>query len=154
MFVSDIIDVGYDAGTFKIGQKVYYVKDIVHRFWNHKECPYCKSTGEILVKGKTFTCPNCNGSSIYGEVTERVVDEHTETVKSIISFRNSNKNLEIYINSDSGYGLMIQKDRNGTNRYFATKDEAKKACDEYNSRNSVYALLKKYRENKYLINEN
>ena len=50
----------YNSGTFKLGQEVYNTKDINHRFRFHKECSYCDNTGKVFIKGKEFTCPNCN----------------------------------------------------------------------------------------------
>ena len=31
----------YKAGTFKLGQEVWYIRDIEHKFRFHKECNYC-----------------------------------------------------------------------------------------------------------------
>ncbi len=52
MFLDNIDKVGYPVGTFKLGQKIYYIKDKEHNFKFHKKCEYCDNTGYILIKGK------------------------------------------------------------------------------------------------------
>lgn len=42
MITSDITDYGYEAGTFKLGQVVYHVKNMTHRFRFRKKCVYCE----------------------------------------------------------------------------------------------------------------
>ncbi len=73
MITSDIRDYGYEAGTFKLGQTVYHINDMTYKFRFHKRCVYCDNTGKILVKGKEFKCPECNGSFEIKEVIEKVL---------------------------------------------------------------------------------
>ena len=145
MFDSDLLDRGYEAGTFKIGQTVYFVKKVTHRFSFHKKCEYCDSTGKVLIKDREFTCPNCNGAIEIKEVIEKVVDEPNK-IKSIWSFKNRNKSLETYTNESSGYGYIICKQKDGENLYFGSYEEAQSVCDEHNSKNNVYLLIDKYKQ--------
>lgn len=144
MWVSDIADRGYEVGTFKIGQTVYHIKEETHRFRFHKKCMYCDNTGRVLVKGKEFVCPNCNGSFETKEVIEKVVGE-PDKVKSILSFKNRNKHLEVYTNDSSGYGWIICKQDNGENTNFDNYEEAQRVCDDYNKKNNVEPLLDEYK---------
>lgn len=144
LWASDIKDRGYETGTFKLGQTIYPIHNKVHRFHFHRKCEYCDSTGSILLKGKKFNCPECCGFSDCKEVVEKVLDE-PEKVKSIMSFKNRNKQLEIYTNDSSGNGLIIQKQDDGTNNYFASKEEAQEVCDKYNKENNVYLILDEYK---------
>ena len=70
MYFSDLDKVGYPVGTFKLGQKIYHIKDKEHRFKFHKKCKYCESTGHVLIKGKEFICPACKGEYIYKEIIQ------------------------------------------------------------------------------------
>lgn len=151
MFVSDITDCGYKVGTFKLGQVIYPISDKTHRFRFHKQCVYCDNTGKILVKGKEFKCPECDGLYETKEVIEKVLN-NPEKIRSVISFKNKNKSLEIYSNDSSGYGLMIQKQEDGTNNYFGSKKEAQEVCDKYNEEYDVELLLEEY--NRQEIREN
>ena len=144
MFANDIIDYGYKAGTFKLGQTIYPVSSKTHRFRFHKKCVYCDNTGKVLVKGKEFKCPECNGSFETKEVIEKVLD-NPEKIESVISFKNRNKSLEIYTNNSNGYGLMIQNQNDGTNNYFGSKREAQDVCDRYNKEYNVDLFLEKYK---------
>lgn len=145
MWASDIIDYGYESGTFKLGERIYHIHSVKHKFKFHKECSCCNSTGRVTINNKEYECPSCHCGFYYKEVTEKVVDNEICKVKSIISFKNKNKTIEIYTNDSSGYGLIIQKQKDGTNTYFKSKEEAQIVCDEYNNKNSVYSLLKEYR---------
>lgn len=84
-------DKAYKSGTFKLGQKVFHIKELSHLFNYHKECEYCDSTGKVLIKDKEFTCPNCNGAIITKEVKEFVVGKPVK-IKSVISLKNK-KNI-------------------------------------------------------------
>lgn len=152
MWASDIADRGYEVGTFKIGQTVHHIKNTTHTFRFHKECIYCDSTGKVLIKGREFMCPNCNGSVDKKEVTERVIDD-SDKVKSILGFKNRNKELEIYTNDSSGYGVIICKQDNGDNRWFSSKEEAQAECDKYNVTHGVYRQLEDYANRKNRVLE-
>ena len=145
MFVSDIAERGYEPGTFKLGENVYFVKDKKHLF-RYLDCCYCDNTGKILLKGREFKCPACEGWHKTEEVVERVVGESCK-IKSILSFKNAGTSREIYTNDKSGYGLIIQKSDNGSDRAFKSIEEAQAACDKYNDENSVFLLLDKHRQN-------
>ena len=145
-------DKAYKPGTFKLGQEVYNTKDVTHRFRFHKECNYCDSTGKVLIKGKEFTCPNCNAAIINKEVIERVVGDSTK-IRSIIAFKNRNKSVEIYTNDSSGYGWIIQKQDDGSNRFFGDREEAEDDCKKYNALNGVYRLIEDYSSRKDRIFE-
>lgn len=145
MFVDDIINKGYEVGTFKIGQTIYYVKDKVHRFRFHRECAYCDNKGTVLIKERKFTCPYCKGVFDTKEITELVVADKKEKIRSIIEFKNKNKSREIYTNGSNGYGIIICKRDNGSNRYFRSKKEAQEVCDKYNKENNVYLLIEEYK---------
>lgn len=145
MFVSDITDYGYEAGHFKIGQSVYHIQDKKHDFRFRKSCKYCESSGYIELKGKEFKCPNCNAEYYYKRVIEKSVDEEQIKIKSVLSFKNKEENLEIYTNDKTGYGLIIRKQDDGIDTYFGSKEEAQAACDKYNQENSVHPLLNEYR---------
>lgn len=144
MYASDVKDCGYEAGTFKLGQSVYHVSSKIHRFRFHKNCVYCDNTGKVLVKGKEFKCPECNGSFETKEVIEKVLDD-PEKIRSVLSFKNRNLSLEIYANDSSGYGLIIQKQDDGANNYFGSKKEAQEVCDRYNKEHNVGLLLEEYK---------
>lgn len=147
MWASDITDKGYEVGTFKIGQTAHHIKDITHVFRFHRECTYCDSKGIILIKGKEFKCPNCNGATDRKEVTEKVIGE-PEKVKSVLSFKNRNKELEIYTSDNSGYGVIICKQDDGNNRWFGSREEAQVECDKYNAIHGVYRQLEDYANRK------
>lgn len=134
----------YDAGTFKIGQSIYPIENISHRFQFHKKCTYCDNTGKILIKGKMFKCPNCNGSLEVKEIIEKVVGEPIK-IKSVTRFTNNNKSVEVYSSGSSGYGWILCKKDNGGIIHFASREEAQAVCDEYNSKNNVYLLLDEYK---------
>lgn len=144
MYAGDVKDCGYEAGTFKLGQSVYHVSSKTHRFRFHKKCLYCDNTGRVLIKGKEFKCPECNGSFETKEVIEKVLGE-PEKIRSVLSFKNRNQSLEIYTNNSSGYGLMIQKQDDGTNNYFGSKKESQEVCDRYNKENNIDLLLEEYK---------
>ena len=147
MFASDITDYGYEAGRFKLGQTIYHLTIKTHRFRFHKQCVFCDSTGQVLIKGKEFKCPNCRGDIECKEVDEKIIDDTYGPIKiaSVMTFKNNDQALEIYTNDSSGYGLIIQKSRNGENNYFATREEAQQSCDEYNKKYCVYTLLDEYK---------
>ena len=108
MWTNDILTKGYDAGTFKLGQTVYHIKNKRHMFKYKKECAYCDNTGKVNIKGQEFICPNCNCQVERKEVIEKIVDEPVK-IKSVMSFKNKQKSLEIYCSDSSGYGLIICK---------------------------------------------
>lgn len=139
----ELVEYGYEEGHFKLGQTVYFVGDKIHRFSLRKKCVYCNSSGYVLIKGIEFKCPNCNGAHESKEVIERVVDQALK-IESVLTFKNKKKSFEIYSTGDNGLGIMIQRGRDGYNRYFGSKEEAQKECDKYNEKNGVYVLLNKY----------
>lgn len=145
-------DKAYKSGTFKLGQEVYSTKDITHRFRFHKECNYCDNTGKVLIKGKEFTCPNCNAETITKEVIERAVGDSTK-IRSIIAFKNRNKSVEIYTTDSSGYGWIIQKQDDGSNRFFGSIEEAEDNCKKYNALNGIQHLIEDYSNRKDRIFE-
>lgn len=153
MWSYDIINRGYEVGTFKLGQAIYHIKEIEHKFRFHKECHYCNNTGKILIKNQYFTCPNCNGAFETKCVVQKVVCE-PDKVKSILSFKNRNKHLEIYTNDSSGYGWIICKQDDGENLNFTSQEEAQKVCDEYNKKNNVDLLLNEYKKREIRENSN
>jgi RecJ-like exonuclease len=143
--MNDVITRGYEHGTFQLGKKVYHIREQVHRFTFHKTCECCDSTGKVLIKGKEFKCPNCNGAYESKEVIEMVLDDFIECkIGGIITFTNKKGVFEIYTTSDNGTGWIIQRQSDGDNRWFKTKEEAQSACDRYNSQHGVYALLNEY----------
>ena len=50
MWTNDILTKGYDAGTFKLGQTVYHIKNKRHMFKYKKECAYCDNKVDILIE--------------------------------------------------------------------------------------------------------
>lgn len=144
MWANDILKKGYEAGTFKIGQLVYPIRNKRHTFTFHKECAYCDNTGKVNIKGKEFTCPNCNCQLEYKEVIEKIVAEPVK-VKAVLNFKNRNKSLEMYSTESSGFGLKICKQDNGDNQYFASQEEAQKECDKINMDNKTDILIGKYK---------
>ena len=147
MYADEIIYCGYEAGTFKLGQTIYPISNKIYRFRFHKKCAYCDNTGKILVKGKEFKCPECNGSFETKEIIEKILSK-PEKIKSVISFKNRNKSLEIYTNDSSGYGLKIKKQEDKTNTYFGSKEEAQDVCDRYNKEHNIDLLLEEYSRQK------
>ena len=145
-------DKAYKSGTFKLGQEVYHTKDITHRFRFHKECNYCDSTGKVIIKGKEFTCPNCNAETITKEVIERAVGDSTK-IRSIIAFKNRNKSVEIYTSDSSGCGWIIQKQDDRSNRFFGSIEEAEDDCKKYNALNGIQHLIEDYSNRKDRIFE-
>lgn len=145
MYGSEIRDFGYDEGTFTLGQTVYHIEDVTHRFWLRKKCVYCDSTGVVLLKGKEFECPNCKNKAEYTEVVERRISPTVEKVRSIITLKTHRGTKEIYTNDCSGLGLLIQKTQNGDSRYFSNQEEAQQMCDKYNEQHNVYTLLDEYK---------
>lgn len=145
MWACEIKDCGYESGTFKLEDNVYHIYDVVHKFKFHKECSCCNSTGKVVINNKEYECPSCHCEFYYKKVIEKVVDNNVHKVKSILSFKNRNKLLEVYTDDSSGYGLIIAKQKDGTNTYFKSEKDAQSVCDEYNNKNSVYSLLEKYR---------
>ena len=143
MWTNDILTKGYDTGTFKLGQSVYHIKNKRHMFKYKKECAYCDNTGKVNIKGQEFICPNCNCQVERKEVIEKIVDEPVK-IKSVINNKNKQKSLEIYCSDSSGYGLIICKQDNGDNMFFASQEDAQKVCDKINTDNKVYILIEKY----------
>ena len=94
MWANDILTKGYDAGTFKLGQTVYHIKNKRHMFKYKKECEYCDNTGKINIKGKEFICPNCNCQVECKEVIEKIVDEEIIITTSLQN--NKTPTIEIY----------------------------------------------------------
>lgn len=147
--MNDVITRGYEHGTFQLGKKIYHIREQVHRFTFHKKCEYCDSTGKVLIKGKEFKCPNCNGSHESKEVVEMVLDDwHECKIGSITTFTNKSGTFEIYATGSNGTGIIIQRQSDGTDRFFKTQEEAQEACDKYNNKNGVYALLDEYQRRK------
>lgn len=144
LHTNDIKKYGYELGTFQLGQTVYHVCDKIHKFRFHKKCEYCDNTGKIFIKDKSFKCPECGGIFENKEVIEKVISE-PEKIKSIMTFKNNIKSLEIYINDSSGFGLIIQKQDDGTNNYFGSKEEAQEVSNKYNKENNVDLLLEEYK---------
>lgn len=140
----DLLENGYDVGTFKLGQKVYSIKDKTHRFWIRKKCIYCDSTGKIFIKGKEFKCPECGGELNLKEVIEKIVN-NTYEIKSITTFKNEENSLETYTDESTGCGVIIKKQDDGTSIFFGSKKEAQDACDKYNKENYVHLLLDEYK---------
>lgn len=152
MFLHDLGKVGYQVGTFKLGQKIYHIMDKEHRFEFHKKCEYCDNTGRVLIKGKEFTCPACKGEYIYKEVIEKIVDDFDIRVGSIISLSNKNGTYECYATGSNGSGLQIHKCDDGSNSYFGTKEETQEACEKFNKEHNVNSYLEEY--NRVTIKEN
>ena len=140
-------DKAYKAGTFKLEQEVWYIKDVEYRFRFHKECTYCDSTGKVLIKSREFTCPNCNAATQTKKVIEKVVGD-SEKVRSIIAFKNSNKSFEIYTSEANGFGVIIQKQDDGTSRYFESREQAEIECQQYNALSGVYRQIEEYSNRK------
>ena len=144
MFLSDLDKVGYQVGTFKLGQRIYHIKDKEHRFKFHKKCEYCDNTGRVLIKDKEFTCPACKGEYIYKEVIEKIIDDFDIRVRGIISLSNEKNTYECYTTGSEGSGLQIRKSDDGTNSYFGTKEEAQEACEKFNKEHNVDLYLEEY----------
>lgn len=144
MYFSDLDKVGYPVGTFKLGQKIYHIKDKEHRFKFHKKCEYCESTGRVLIKGKEFTCPACKGEYIYKEIVEKIIDDYNIRIGSIISLQNKKSTYEYYATGSEGYGLQINRCDDGSNTYFGTKEEAQEACEKFNKEHNVDLYLAEY----------
>lgn len=144
MFLSNIDKVGYQVGTFKLGQKIYSIKDKKHRFKFRKRCEYCDSTGRVSIKGKEFICPACKGEYIYKEVIEKIIDDFNIRVRSIISLSNKKNTYEYYATGSDGYGLQIHRCDDGTNTYFGTKEEAQEACEKFNKEHNIDLYLEEY----------
>lgn len=53
---------------FDIGQKVFLIQPVSNR--RYVRCSACDYTGRILLKGKSYDCPNCRG----GKRTDYVVN--------------------------------------------------------------------------------
>ncbi len=145
MYTNDMVNRGYEVGTFKLGQSVYHVSDKTHRFRFHKKCVFCDNTGKILVKGKEFKCPECGGKFEIKEIVEKIMDK-PEKIKSVMTFKNRNTSTEIYTNDSSGFGLIIQKQDDGTDTYFGSKEEAQGVCNRYNEKHGIDLLIEKYRQ--------
>lgn len=144
MNLMNIDKYAYQVGTFKLGQKIYHIKDKEHRFKFHKRCEYCDSAGRVLIKGKKFKCPACNGEYIYKNVIEKIIDDFDIRIGSIITFRNKKNAYEYYATGSDGLGLQIQRCDGGTNTYFETKEEAQKACEKFNKEHNVDLYLEEY----------
>ena len=144
MFLDTIDKFGYPIGTFKLGQKIYHIKNKEHRFKFHKKCEYCDSTGRVLIKGKEFTCPACKGEYIYKKIIEKIMDDFDIRIESIITFQNKKYSYECYADSPDGFGLQIRKCDDGSNIYFGTKEEAETACKKFNKEHQVDLYLEEY----------
>lgn len=150
MYASDITDYGYKAGTFKLGQTVYCIHDKIYRFRFQKKCMYCDNTGKVLIKNREFKCPECHGGKFESKIVREKVTSNPIKIRSVMTFKNRNKSLEVYSTDSEGYGLIIRKQNNGENLYFGSKEEAQEICDLYNKENNINLLLEEYRcrENK------
>lgn len=143
-------DKGYPVGTFKLRQRLWTISSKQYRFYFNKECMYCDSTGYIKVKDAKFICPCCKNKKDTKIVKETVLNDMLNTkemltVRSITRFINEKRAYEIYSTSPSGVGLMIQRNEDGNNYFFASKELAQEACDKINEKNNVKELLTKYR---------
>lgn len=136
-------DTAYEVGTFELGQKVYHIRNIEH-IYRFMKCSCCDNTGSVFIKGMKYNCPSCKGLPQTKYITEQVVESNPDTIRSIISLKNNKEQLEVYTTDKSGMGLIICKQDDGSDTYFATKKEAQEVCDKYNKEHSVYALIAKY----------
>lgn len=135
------------AGTFEVGQKVWWAHMKTHRFWVHKECPYCDNTGKIEYKGKIFTCPDCDDRSDLREVNQLVVQPDPEKIMSKVTLENFNEEpREYYTTDENGLGIIIQKGKDNILHYFPTKEEAQRFCDDYNKENFVYQDIERFKK--------
>lgn len=144
MFPNNIDKVGYPVGTFKLGQKIYHIRDKEHNFKFHKKCEYCDNTGYILIKGKKFICPACKGEYAYKKIIEKVVDDRDMRIESIITFQNKKYSYECYATGSDGCGFQIRKCDDGSNRYIGTKEEAEATCKNFNKEHQVDLYLEEY----------
>lgn len=144
MFLSDLDKIGYPVGTFKIGQKIYRIKNKEYRFRFHKKCQYCDSTGSVLIKDKEFVCPACKGEYIHKGIIEKVVDDYDIKIRSVISLKNRDGSYESYSTDLSGHGLQIHKCDDSSKIYFGTEKEAQEACDKFNKEHNVDLYLEEY----------
>lgn len=132
----------YDAGTFKLGQKLYHVADKKHIFHVKLKCDCCDSTGVVTIKGQKYKCPVCRGSIRSVMVMEKVVVGITYTVKGIYSYTNKKGTTEIYDVYGDGVNHIVKNKESCD--FYTSREEAQKVCDEYNSSNGVYDLIEQY----------
>jgi hypothetical protein len=105
---------------FKLGQKVYYIYENIHNSRKVK-CGVCGYTGFVEIKGKTYTCPSCNGGRLTNYSTYQVI---TDFVKKqfIEVFMIDGKEKTIY-----RYGMDTEFNDYNDEELFETEEEAKKA---------------------------
>ena len=111
-----------------------------------------QKTTEILVKQEETVLPseiviNEEKQEETKEVIERVVGD-SEKIKSVIGFKNRNKSLEIYANDASGYGVIIQRQSDGSSRYFESREQAEIECQQFNTLHGVYRQIEEYSNRK------
>ena len=145
---TDVRDHGFPIGTFKLNQKIYRVRDETHRFRFHKKCDVCGTTGKVMIYGRYFQCPQCHGASEIIEVIERKVEDLPYKIKSVNTFVNDKIGREMYTDDSTGMGVLIYHDVKNPLRWYATKEEAQAACDQYNQENHIAILLEEYTKRK------
>lgn len=137
-------DKAYEAGTFILDQKVYHIYGKEHIFRFHVDCECCDNTGSVLIKGRKYKCPNCNGNLQTKKIIEKVVSDNPDKIKCVLSLKNNKESLEIYTTGSDGVGVIICKQNDCSNTYFGSKQEAQDICDKYNREHNVYNLIEKY----------
>lgn len=137
----------FEVGTFKLGQDVYLVYNVIHTIYMHKECDVCNDTGTVMLSEKSFKCPNCNGALNEVKIIEKIVWDKPIKIRSVVNMKNKYGEYEYYTDHDDMSGIIIKNN----NIVFSSREEAQEACDLYNEKNNVKAKLKEYRNSKAFV---
>lgn len=116
---------------FSIGDSVWIV--CKHRGKKFVTCPICKGTGEILIQGKDYTCPECYGNKGYDEYTK--LDQHFVDYSGVVGeitvrIHNHEKDNKIqYMIDSTGIGSGSLWDEK---QVFGSQEEALAYCNMKN----------------------
>ena len=117
---------------YNLGDMVYPITTRMERIRVATNCPVCKDSGEVEIKGKKYTCPECNGDTYhinYGDI-EYYVDCDNGKIGKI--------ETEIYdreYEDHDNYEYMLDSTGVGSGQcwkeenLFLSKEEAQMECN-------------------------
>lgn len=121
---------------FHMGDKVYIVP-LIHIDYPEipVPCKFCDSSGKILIKGESFTCPACHGETKTDYDNKKMYfDPPNKTPLTIgqIRFTKTRNEIEVkYMCEETGIrsGTLYSEDR-----CFGTYEEAMKFIEDANEK--------------------
>lgn len=115
---------------FNVGDAVYVCRN--DSTYEEEQCKICEGTGNVILKGKSFCCPECQGNKFtYTKKVRRFTPEIRTIRKVIVSISNSNGNIQVHTRYETKlnhHGSIAEY----RNIMFATEEEAEYRCKELN----------------------